>query len=356
MISCILCYSVLFTLLAGSDDKAPAESAKAEAKPDQRTELNLLGKVDTESGESRRNENVQFNLIDNNTRKELNTRLGTSATIVEEFHADRNYFGVEFGNAPTTVLHVAASKGSGLHGSLYETHNNSIFSARSFFQAGDVLPAHQNDYGFSVGAPLWKGAFISLDGSQQKIRGSVNGNILVPEPSERTPLSTDPATRAVVERFFSAYPLEAPNRTDIDPRALNTNAPQSINTDSGSGRLDQLYGPRDRFTLRYAFISQQVDSFELMAGQNPDTTTKSHSGRLTWDRAWNPATDVNLTFGFDRLHSLLVPEPNTIGPSVSFSGVIDPLGPAPRSPSIACRIGFGMRLKCGARRATISGP
>jgi hypothetical protein len=332
MISCILYYSVLFTLLAGSDDKAPAESAKPEAKPDQRTELNLLGKVDTESGESRRNENVQFNLIDNNTRKELNTRLGTSATIVEEFHADRNYFGVEFGNAPPTVLHVAASKASGLHGSLYETHNNSIFSARSFFQVGDVLPAHQNDYGFAVGAPLWKGGFISLDGSQQKIRGSVNGNILVPEPGERTPLSADPATRAVVERFLSAYPIEAPNRTDIDPRALNTNAPQSINTDSASGRLDQLYGPRDRFTLRYAFISQRVDSFELLAGQNPDTTTKSHSGRLTWDRAWSPATEVNLTLGFDRIHSLLVPEPNTIGPSVSFSGVIDPLGPSSTLP------------------------
>ena len=124
---------MILALLAASDDKPPAEPPKPEVKPDQRTELNLLGKVDTQSGESRRNENVQFNLIDNNTRKELNTRLGTSATIVEEFHPDRNYFGVEFGNAPPAILHVAASKASGLHGSLYETHNNSIFSARSFF-------------------------------------------------------------------------------------------------------------------------------------------------------------------------------------------------------------------------------
>src|SRR6266550_7471162 len=323
---------MILALLAASSDKPPAEPPKPEVKPDQRTELNLLGKVDTQSGESRRNENVQFNLIDNNTRKELNTRLGTSATIVEEFHPDRNYFGVEFGNAPPAILHVAASKASGLHGSLYETHNNSIFSARSFFQVGDVRPAHQNDYGFSAVTPLWDGAFLSLDGSQQKIRGSVNGNILVPEPGERTPLATDPATRAIVERFLSAYPLEAPNRTDIDRRALNTNAPQITDTNNASGRLDQLYGARDRFTLRYAFISQQVDAFELLAGQNPDTTTKSHSTRLTWDRAWSPAIDINFTLGFDRLHSLLVPEPATIGPSVSFSGVIDPLGPSSTLP------------------------
>jgi hypothetical protein len=44
---------------------------------------------------------------------------------------------------------------------------------------------------------------------------------------------TDPGIRRIVERFLAAYPNELPNRTDIDPRALNTNAPQLINTDVG---------------------------------------------------------------------------------------------------------------------------
>src|SRR6185436_9061 len=154
MIARVSYYFFLFPLLALAQDKAPAEAPKPEPKQDQRTELNLLGKVDTASGESRRNENVQFNLIDNNALKELNIRLGTSATIVEEFRPDRSYYGVEFGNAPASPLHVAASKVLGLHGSAYETHNNSIFSARSFFQAGSVLPARQNDYGFDAGGPL----------------------------------------------------------------------------------------------------------------------------------------------------------------------------------------------------------
>src|SRR6266576_3790998 len=99
MILRILYFSLLPILLAAADDKPPAEPSKPEPKidqrTDQRTELNLLGKVDTEKGESRRNENVQFNLIDNNTRKELNSRVGTSATIVQEFLPERNYFGVE---------------------------------------------------------------------------------------------------------------------------------------------------------------------------------------------------------------------------------------------------------------------
>jgi hypothetical protein len=328
MISRILFFSASFIFLGAGQDKPPVEPAKAEPKSDQRTELNLLGKVDTEKGESRRNENVQFNLIDNNTRKELNSRVGTSATIVQEFLPERNYYGVEFGGTPAPLLHVAAVKASGLHGTLFETHNNSVFSARTFFQVGAVRPAHQNEYGFGVAAPLWKGAYLSLDGGQHKIRGSVNGNILAPRLDERTPLTIDPAARRIVERFLAAYPALAPNRTDIVPRALNTNAPQTINTDNAGGRLDQLYGSRDRFTLRYTLTSQQVDAFELLAGQNPDTTTKSHSGRLTWGHAWSPATSADFSLGLDRVHSLLVPEPNAVGPSVSFGGAIEALGPS----------------------------
>ncbi|MFN9893598.1 MAG: hypothetical protein ACK58M_10225, partial [Acidobacteriota bacterium] len=60
-----------------------------------RVELNLLGKEDAAKGESRRNENIQFNLVDNNALKELNVRLGATATLVEEFRADRGYFGAE---------------------------------------------------------------------------------------------------------------------------------------------------------------------------------------------------------------------------------------------------------------------
>ena len=307
---------------------APADPAgRAEPVDERRVELNLLGSTDTASGESRRNENVQFNLIDNNALKELNVRMGTTATIVDEFRADRNYFGVEFGNQPTGSIHLAVAKPSAFHGAVYDTHNNSAFSARSFFQAGGVKPAHENNYGATFGAPLWRGAFLFLDGGQKKLRGSVNGNILVPKAGERTPLATDPATRAVVARFLAAYPKELPNRTDINERALNTNSPQTINTDNLSGRIDQNLGGRDRLSMRYLFTHQSVEAFQLLAGQNPDTTTRAHTGRLTWDRAWSAETVTDFSIGFDRVGSLLVPEANAVGPSVSFGSVITDLGP-----------------------------
>jgi hypothetical protein len=292
-----------------------------------RTGLNLLGQVDTSSGEARRNENVRITLIDNNVLKELSIRMGITATIVEEFSAGRNYFGAEFGANPSTPVHVTPSPVSGVHGQLHFGHNNSVFSARSFFQAGSVKPAHENDYGFTVGVPLWSKAGLTIEGGRNDVRGSVNGNVLVPRADERTPLATDPATREMVARILAAYPAELPNRTDIDPRALNTNAPQRIDNDNIGATLDQAAGERDRFTLQYRFTSQNVEAFQLVGGQNPDTTTKSHRARVTWNRAWSPLTTADFSVGFDRVGSLLLPEESSLGPQVLTGFVIEFLGP-----------------------------
>ena len=93
-----------FALAQEKTPPQPAEKqAEAESKPSdssKRVELNLLGKTDASLGESRRNENVTFNLVDNNALKELNVRLGTTATIVREFNPASGYFSSEFGNAP----------------------------------------------------------------------------------------------------------------------------------------------------------------------------------------------------------------------------------------------------------------
>src|ERR1051325_11448159 len=263
-------------LLLWTQESVPKPSVEA-PKPEQksvserRTELNLLGTTDSAAGESRRNENIQFNLIDNNAVKELNIRLGTSATIVTEFRPDRNYFGTEFGNKPSSPAHLAPRVApANFHGALYFTRSDSIFSARSFFQVGGVKPAHENNYGLNAAFDLWHGAHFLLAGSQQTLRGIVNGNGLAPLGSARTPLTTGPAIYHIIQRWIAADPKEAPNRTDVDPRALNTNSPQSINTDASNIRLDQDLGAHDKIYAQHTFTNQKVMAFELVAGQNPD--------------------------------------------------------------------------------------
>ncbi len=295
---------------------------------DERSELNLLGQTKSDAGESRRNENVQIDPIDNNALRELNIRMGTTATLVEEFKVDRNYFGTEFGASPTSSPHAAPAPAGSIHGEISFGHDNSELRARSFFQVGDVLPARENSFGATITAPLGRTVSLSADGSRTLVRGNVNGNVLVPLANERTPLTTDPEERALVESFLGAYPSEAPNRTDINARALNTNSPQQIDTDAAGMRLTFA----QKLTLQYRFTAQQVDAFQLVAGQNPDTTVRSHAARITWNRSWGASTTAEFTVGLDRLGSLLAPETNAVGPTVQIGNIVEDLGPGSRIP------------------------
>ncbi|MEZ5391691.1 MAG: hypothetical protein R2724_02175 [Bryobacterales bacterium] len=320
----------------GPPPEVPSEEADSEAPvvdlDASRTDLNLLGAVDAQSGEARRNENVQIDLIDNNVLKEMNKRVGVTATIVDEFHPRSDYFGAEFGGSPTSPSAIPYVAGRAIHGSIFETHDNSIFRARSFFQVGDVQPARTNEYGFDVTLPVWRGASFLINGQQTRSRGQVNGNVLVPKADERTALATDPETRIKVQAMLDKFPAEAPNRTDINERALNTNAPQFIDNDVLGGTLYQSLGERDKLTLRYAFTSQNVQAFQLIAGQNPDSRTKNHDARMTWTRSWSPSMETDLTAGFDRVGSILKADESAFGPTVMFSGVFNDLGPGANIP------------------------
>ncbi len=341
---------------AAESEGADAVQA-ANTGPD-RTELNLLGQTDASAGESRRNENVRITLVDNAVQRELNERLGASATIIKEFKAETSYFGAETGSSPSSSLHQAHMATSGMHGRIYETHNNSVFSARSFFQVGSVQPARSNDYGFQVLIPLSQRVNLSLDGSQKRVRGNVNGNVLVPKADERTPLDRDPVTgepvdretRHFVGRMLGAYPDELPNRPDIDPRALNTNSPQSIDNDSLAPRLDVGAGDRDRFVLSHQFTGQQVEAFQLVGGQNPNTTTKNHRARVTWSRSWSPVTAMDASAGFDRVGSLLVSDDSAVGPLIWMSAALQFLGPGPIIPIDRSRNTFRYATQVRHRR------
>ena len=322
----------------GGDTPSQAQTANsavpedAASTPGARSPEMQVSRTDAGAGENERNENVAVNPVDMDLLKDLLVRLGTTATLIPQFLPDIDYFGSEYGVAPSIGLHVPAQVRRALHGRLYESHQNSVFGARAFFQVGGLKPAHDNQYGFVVGAPLWRGAFITVDTSQQKTRGMVNGNVLVPLPSERTPLATDPALRAYIQLILNAYPDEIPNRTDIDPRMLNTNSPQRVDGQNWDTHFDQQIGSRDKLMFQYGYLGQKVTAFELVAGQNPDSTGTANDGRVTWHRDWTPATSTSATIAFVRTTSLLAPSADNLGPSINVIGLQE-LGPPPDVPA-----------------------
>ena len=214
---------------------------------------------------------------------------------------------------------------------LFWRHQQQRFSARSSpGRAGQ--PARENFYGVNLAAPLGRLGSVTLGVSQNKIRGNVNGNVLIPLPEERTPLTIDPAARATVQSLLDGYPNVPPNRPDIAARAHNANSLQVINTDGARFQLDRDGVAGGKLSLRYAWTGQDVDAFQLVQGQNPDTDTKSHSARITWSRALSPATLSQLSTGFDRLGSLLLPAEEALGPIYFAGRDLTLLGPSPIIP------------------------
>ncbi|WP_031495850.1 TonB-dependent receptor domain-containing protein [Bryobacter aggregatus] len=307
--------------------KAPPVAAAPSSE--KTADLNLLGKVDAQAGEARRNENIFITALDNNAQKESNTRLGTTATPLVEVQSGGRYFGAELGLSTSGPVHLSAQRGGkGVHGNVSWTHSNSLFAARSFFQAGGIRPARQNVFGARISAPLWRNGFFSFDGGSDAKHGYVNGNILIPRPEERSCLSADPQICALINRFFRAWPAAVPN---VENRSLNTNAAQAIDTWNTTTRLDQALG-KHRLSARHTWTDQKVDAFQLVAGQNPDTTTKAHDARLTWSYAPDAKSVWDTTVGFARNRTLLVPEPNAVGPQVQVGTAFEKLGPGSSIP------------------------
>jgi hypothetical protein len=280
---------------------------------------------------AQRNENVAVYQIDTNAIKESNIRLGNTVTLISEPAIDRSYFGAEHGAGASEVIAPVAAGLAGWHAELFANHQNGVLNARTFFQVGDVLPSRRNHYGFRATASTGPLGSLTASGAQRKVRGVVNGNVLVPLESERTPLATDPRVRAAVSRFLAAYPAVLPNRLDFDPRALNTNSPHRGDDIDGSIRLDRELRP-GKLSASHAMIRQRLDAFQLVAGQNPDTDIHTHRSRVGWRQAVSPVTELAVGFHFNRIRSSLLPEQNAIGPRVRVGFQIEELGPDSQFP------------------------
>ena len=329
---CVAVWCALAVLRGQEPKPKPEASAEAPADVSPKTALEPIGPSadsasTTESAASHRNENVYIVRVDNNALRESLIRVGASITIVNEPGVSANYYGAEFGQAPVEFPFLKAATRGGWHGELYETLQNSIFNARTFFQVGPVKPSRQNQYGFQVGGPVSRKQFLSFEAGQRKLRGMVNGNVLVPRADEREPLTADPAKAALIRRFLGAYGTELPNRLDLDPRALNTNSPQRINDDSISGRWDLDLGGSRKIWTQYQHQNQVIHSFQLIAGQNPDTTLRTRHAQITLSQPFRGSGEWTSGFSLRRLHTILVSEPNAVGPSARFAESIEFLGP-----------------------------
>ena len=254
-------------------------------------------------GDEELNPNVFVLKLDTNEVLRELRRRGAAAELPREFRADQSTFGTIY-SQPLRAIDWVKPRAPlrAFHGTLYEGHQNNLLAARTFFTVGKFRPSRRNQYGFTMNGAIVPQKFsASFAWSQLRDTGFVNGNVTLPEPEERTPLTTDPALGAVIQALFEAYPHEAPNLTTISPRLHNSNGLRDIANTAFSTRLDFRPRTEDQIAFEQRYLDDTEKPFEIIAGQNPLSLLRPQSYHLSLTHAASPATLWRFSYHFDRL-------------------------------------------------------
>jgi outer membrane receptor protein involved in Fe transport len=153
-----------------------------------------------------------------------------SVDSIEEFKILRNNYSPEFGEATGAIVNVVTkSGGRDFHGSLFEfLRNNSLDASDPFLGAPGKL--RYNDYGFTIGGPVWipkvynkdkKSDFFFFSGEfSREIRGNTVTGI-VPTEGQRNGIFQTPCVTGGAGCDPQEFAVDEPNFTGTpDPNAV----------------------------------------------------------------------------------------------------------------------------------------
>ena len=89
------------------------------------------------------------------------TNVNPPYELVREFRVERSTFSAQFGLGQGAITYQMAPGTNQFHGDLFEINRNSFFDSVGFFNSkaqggsGKVPTDHENNYGFSIGGPVW---------------------------------------------------------------------------------------------------------------------------------------------------------------------------------------------------------
>src|ERR1700688_3483990 len=197
----------------------------------------------------------------NNLDDGSNTTMITYPSIdaIAEFRVLTSNYGAQYGKDGSGTVEVETKSGtSSFHGDVYEFNRNDAYNARQEFQTS-VPEYKKNDYGFTVGGPIFipghynsdktKTFFFWSEEWRKDIVPGVNFNVIVPSAAERgcpgatTIANCTPGAFGDFTDICNISPTDCPtgpgivnNQVPIDPLAVPLLAQISMpNTVDSSG-------------------------------------------------------------------------------------------------------------------------
>ncbi|MGB7354907.1 MAG: TonB-dependent receptor [Acidobacteriaceae bacterium] len=157
-----------------------------------------------------------------------------SIDAIQEFTMERSNYDAEYGRSGAGQVLVATKSGtSSFHGDVYEFDRNTLFNANSYFNNNAGLPRaaeHYNDYGFTLGGPLYipkhyntarNKTFFFWSEEWRKESLPTTTTSLTPSMSELS--GVFPGTVSDAQAGCATYDA-ATNQTTLNPSCYSTNA------------------------------------------------------------------------------------------------------------------------------------
>jgi hypothetical protein len=237
---------------------------------------------------------------DNIDRGSNQTLLNTpSVDAIAEFTVQRSGFSAESGRAGGAMIQVVTKSGtSQIHGDVYEFVRNNDFAANNFYNnatlqnlgangTAQVPPLHYNDFGWTLGGPLFIPKIYNKDKNKtffffseefRRVITYASGTATLPETgwlggNFATPVCTayasngttcntmgtsianiDPVAREYIKDIFSKLPLSAASNTLVSQFRNVYNFEQELY------KIDHVFGPKLQVSAR--FLRDQIPTTE----------------------------------------------------------------------------------------------
>jgi hypothetical protein len=254
------------------------------------------------NGQRDRNNNFMLDGADNNDTSVPGGLGGISSAnpdSAQEFRVITNNFDAEFGRNTGAIVDVVTRGGANsFHGDAYEFGRYNALGARDYFNPkayGPQNPYVRNDFGASVGGPVWKNhSFFFLNGESQRFRTTLSDSQYTPTAAFKTGVFTfiDPYDGSSTPVNLTNYTTNINNYTGLplDPSVAKILAiapvgqvdngdgvstiyffpsPDALNAYTLTGRFDHKLTDKHQITGRYIYShSKESDPFhdEVLPG------------------------------------------------------------------------------------------
>lgn len=248
---------------------------------------------------------------------------------LSEFSLQTSNYGAQEGLGSGAQMNAITKSGSNnFHGTLFEYVRNQVFDAAGYF-AKTAPPFHQNQFGGTVGGPIWKNHaffFFAYQGTRQ--RSSPNAETLtVPDAAERAGNFSEVQKQLYYPGTTTPVPGNQFSPSNLNSAALNflntfvplPNAAGNIysysanslmNDDQYIGRLDTSISSRDELSGRIltdANVQDQIPSTNDLPGFVANINYVNWNLAVNETHTFSPTLLNQFTFGFNDIQRVQLP-------------------------------------------------